>query len=391
MIDSLSKLVREAGTMYASRHYNAYHFLLGLSDREDGNGLEHHQSSDNRTPEKAYSEEQLTMVFSDLLAHEYTHSWNGKYRRPVGLATPDYATPMKGSMLWVYEGMTQYLGEVLSVRSGFATPEEFREALALSAANLDVKPGRTWRDLEDTAVSSSILRGSSREWSNWRRGQDYYQEGGLIWLDVDTTIRKLTGGRKSLNDFCALFLGKGGNTGPEVLPYDFDELVATLNQVAPNDWAGFLRDRLTSKAPHAPLEGITQSGYQLAYADKPSSCERAVLRRSGSIDAYFSLGIMARPDGTIVDVLLGSPAYKAGLGPGEKIIAVNGRAFSAAVLGLALKSANGTSQPIDFIVENTDYFRIVHLDYHDGEKYPVLQRVDNTPDVLSEILKPLAK
>jgi predicted metalloprotease with PDZ domain len=390
-IDALSKLVHEAGVMYASRHYNSYHFLLGLSDREEGNGLEHHQSSDNRTPEKAYSDEQLAALFADLLPHEYSHSWNGKYRRPVGLATPDYATPMKGSLLWVYEGMTQYLGEILAVRSGFATPEEFREALAYSAANLDVKAGRTWRDLEDTAVSSSILRGGSREWSNWRRGQDYYQEGALIWLDVDTTIRKLTNGQKSLNDFCALFLGKGGNTPPEVVPYDFDEVVATLNQVAPNDWAGFLRDRITSKAPHAPLEGITQAGYQLTYADKPTAYERAILGRSGTVDAYFSAGLLARSDGTISDVLFNSTAFRAGLGPSEKIIAVNGRAFSGPVLALALKAAKGTTQPIDLIVENTGYFRIVHLDYHDGEKYPVLKRIDNAPDVLSDILKPLAK
>ena len=390
-IEALSKLVNEAGTMYASRHYNSYHFLLGLSDREESNGLEHHQSSDNRTPEKAFADEQLAALFADLLPHEYTHSWNGKYRRPAGLATPDYATPMKGELLWVYEGMTQYLGEVLAVRSGFETPEELREALALSAANLDVKPGRTWRNLEDTAVSSSILRGGSREWSNWRRGQDYYQEGALIWLDVDTTIRKLTNGQKSLNDFCVLFLGKGGNTPPEVVPYDFDEVVATLNQVAPNDWAGFLRQRITSKAPHAPLEGITQAGYALTYAEKPSPYQRAVFGRSGAIDAYFSIGITARGDGNITDVLVGSPAYKAGLGPAEKIIAVNGRAFSGPVLALALRAAKGTSQPIDLIVENTGYFRIVHVDYHDGEKFPVLKRVDNTPDVLAEILKPLTR
>ena len=391
MLDSLSKLVREAGAMYASRHYDSYHFLLGLSDSEQSNGLEHHQSSDNRTPEHAFSDDSVAQLYADLLPHEYTHSWNGKYRRPIGLATPDYATPMKGNLLWVYEGMTEYLGQILAVRSGFDTPEQFRENLAFSAAELDVKPGRTWRDLEDTAVSSSILRGTSREWSNWRRGQDYYREGELIWLDVDTTIRKLTHGQKSLNDFCALFLGKGGNTPPEVVPYDFDELVATLNQVVPNDWAAFLRERLTSKAAHAPLEGITRSGYELTYSDGPSSYERALFGRGGVIDAYFSAGIFARHDGVISDVRVGSAAYKAGLGPDDKIIAVNGRAFSGPVLALALKSAKGTTQPIDLIVENTDYFRVVHLDYHEGAKYPVLKRIDNTPDVLSQILTPLTK
>ncbi len=391
MIESLSKLVHEAGAMYDSRHYNSYHFLLGLSDSEQGNGLEHHQSSDNRTPEHAYSDESLAPLFGDLLPHEYTHSWNGKYRRPAGLATPDYATPMQGSLLWVYEGMTQYLGEILSVRAGFVTPEQFKEALAYSAASLDVKAGRTWRNLEDTAVASSILRGGGREWSNWRRGQDYYAEGALIWLDVDTTIRKLTGDKKSLNDFCVLFLGKGGDTPPEVVPYTFDEVVATLSQVAPNDWAGFLRERVTTKAAHAPLEGITQGGYALVYSEKPSGYEQAIFGRNGGIDAYFSAGLMLRVDGTISDVLVGSAAYKAGLGPAEKIIAVNGRAFSGPVLVLAIKAAKGTSQPVDLIVENTGYFRIVHLDYHEGEKFPALKRVDGTPDVLGEILKPLAK
>lgn len=391
VIESLNKLVRETGAMYDSRHYNSYHFLLGLSDTEQSNGLEHHQSSDNRTPEHAFSDDAMAPLFADLLPHEYTHSWNGKYRRPEGLATPDYSTPMKGSLLWVYEGMTQYLGDILAVRVGLKTPEQFREDLALTAANLDAKPGRTWRDLEDTAVATSILRGGSRQWANWRRGQDYYPEGELIWLNVDTTIRKLTDNKKSLHDFCVLFLGKGGNTGPEVVPYTFDDVVATLNQVVPNDWAGFLRERLTSKAPHAPLGGITQSGYSLVYADKPTAYERLLYGRSGSVEEIFSTGLLMRSDGTITDVQVGSPAYKAGLGPDEKIIAVNGRAFSAPVMALALRAAAGTSQPIELIVENTDYFRTVHLDYHGGEKYPALKRIENTPDVLDDILKPLAK
>ena len=200
--------MREASTLYQSHHYETYHFILSLSDTVRSEGLEHHQSSDNGLPEHGLSDESLAMLDADLLPHEFTHSWNGKYRRPIGLATPDYATPMRGDLLWVYEGMTQYWGNVLATRSGLWTPEQFREALALTAANLDQKPGRTWRNLEDTAIAAQILRGNTQNYSNWRRSQDYYPEGELVWLDADTTIRQLTHGQKSLNDFCVKFLAR---------------------------------------------------------------------------------------------------------------------------------------------------------------------------------------
>ncbi len=219
---ALTQLVRETGPLFASRHYETYHFLLSLSDLIREEGLEHHQSSDNGIEEKGVSDPKLAVLNAELLPHEFTHSWNGKYRRPIGLATPDYATPQKGDLLWVYEGMTQYWGDVLAARSAFWTPESYREALAFSAARLDMKPGRTWRNLEDTAIAGQILRGGHSSWANWRRGQDYYAEGELVWLDADTTIRQLTHDKKSLNDFCLKFLAVGGNTPPKVVPYDFE-------------------------------------------------------------------------------------------------------------------------------------------------------------------------
>jgi predicted metalloprotease with PDZ domain len=386
---ALNNLVHEASAMYSSHHYNSYHFLLTLSDYAGGEGLEHHQSSDNGVDENGFADDQHALIEADLLCHEFTHSWNGKYRRPAGLATPDYATPMKGELLWVYEGMTQYLGNVLAARSGFRTPEQYREALAFSAAQLDNRPGRIWRNTEDTAIAASILRGDNPAWSNWRRGQDYYQEGELLWLDVDTTIRQLTHNKKSLHDFLVLFVGKGGNTGPMVVPYTFDDLVMLLNQVVPNDWANFLHERITSLSPHADLAGIEHGGYKLVYTDKPTSYERALLSRRGGYDGWFSAGLRVGRDGSIVDVRVNSAADQAKLFPGERIIAVNGRVFSPESFGDALKETKGSSAPVHVVVQSDTYVYSLDIEYHDGEKYPRLERVEGTPALLDDIIKPM--
>jgi len=388
-LTALNNLVHEAGAMYSSHHYNSYHFLLTLSDYAGGEGLEHHQSSDNGVGEKGYADDQHAVVEADLLPHEFTHSWNGKYRRPEGLATPDYTTPMRGDLLWVYEGMTQYLGDILAARSGFRTPEQYREALAYMAGTYDNRPGRNWRNTEDTAISASILRGGNPAWSNWRRGQDYYDEGELLWLDVDTTIRQLTHNQKSLHDFLVLFVGKGGDTGPMVVPYNFDELAKTLNEVVPNDWAGFLHERITTLNPHANLAGIEHGGYKVVYTDKPSSYERDALSMRSNIDAWFSAGLHLTHDGTIADVRVYSAADEAKLAPGEKVIGVNGRTFSADTFHDALKQAKGSTEPIHLIVQSDTYIYPIDLNYHDGEKYPALQRVEGTPALLDDIIKPM--
>jgi predicted metalloprotease with PDZ domain len=389
-IAAVNQLVRETAPLYASRHYETYHFLLSLSDVIREEGLEHHQSSDNGIEKAGVSDSKLAMMNADLLPHEFTHSWNGKYRRPEGLATPDYATPQKGDLLWVYEGMTQYWGDVLAARSAFWTPEVYREALAWSAARLDAKPGRTWRNLQDTAIAAQVLRGNHQNWGNWRRSQDYYAEGELIWLDADTTIRRLTHDQKSLNDFCVKFLSVGGNTPPKVLPYNFDEVVADLNAVAPFDWRGFLTERLESHAAHAPLSGIEHGGYRLTYGTDPTSFEDALLTKMKQVDAWFSAGMMVSETGNIGDVRMDSPAFQAGLGPGTKLVAVNGHAFTGDVLKQAIRGAKGKTEPLELIVSNDNEFRAVRLNYHDGEKYPRLERVQGTTDLLDEILKPLA-
>ena len=386
-----SNLVRETGALYKSRHYESYHFLVTASDQVAHFGLEHHQSSDDRVPEKTFVDPNLLLLSADLLPHEFTHSWNGKYRRPAGLATGNYEDPMIGNLLWVYEGLTDYLGNVLAARSHIETATDYRDYLADVAAQMDYRPGRTWRDLQDTATAAQLLYETSDEWDNWRRSTDYYSEGDLLWLDVDTTIRRLTDDKKSLNDFLAAFEGYGGNTPPKVVPYHFSDIVDGLNAVVPYDWAGFLKERLTSLSPHAPLGGIEHGGYKLIFADRPNAIMQADINAYGSMPEWWSIGINVSSDGHIEDVLVGSPADKAKLGPGMQIIAVNGRQFSGPLLSAAIQEAKGNELPIELIVVNTGTYRVVGLDYHGGLRFPHLQRVEGTPDLLDEILQPMTQ
>jgi predicted metalloprotease with PDZ domain len=391
-VENFSRLVRETGALYQSRHYGEYHFLVTLSDSVAHFGLEHHQSSDDRVAARTFIDPDQFVLAGDLLPHEFTHSWNGKYRRPAGLATSDYQKPMQGDLLWVYEGLTQYFGDVLSVRSGLWTPDQFRGMLADKAAKLDNWPGRTWRDLQDTATMAQVLYDTGGGWENWRRNVDFYPEGDLLWLDVDTTIRKLSGGKKSLNDFAAAFEGLGGNTPPKVVPYSFDDVVAALNAVQPNDWAAFLRQRLDSNAAGAPLGGIENGGYKLTYEPRPTPWSDMENTQSGSFDFWYSLGLHVDSGGILTDVLKDGPANKAGLGPGMRLVAVNQRSFTPALLRAAVNDAEGATGPqVELIVENADYFKVVKVDYHGGERYPVLERIAGAPDTLDDILQPLVK
>jgi predicted metalloprotease with PDZ domain len=390
-IADFDKLVRETGALYKSRHYGSYHFLVTLSDEVAHFGLEHHQSSDDRVPATTFTDDREFVLDGLLLPHEFTHSWNGKYRRPAGLATNNYQKPMEGDLLWVYEGLTEYLGDVLAARCGIWTAEQYKQRLSTIAAEYNNRPGRTWRDIQDTATSAQMFYSTGVGWDNWRLNVDYYDEGELIWLDVDTTIRKMTNGKKSIDDFIAKFHGLGGDTGPKVVPYTFDDVVAVLNDVAPNDWATFLRSRLDSNSSQAPMGGIENGGYKLTYTDKPNSWSTLEDQQSDSFDFWFSIGFHANKVGNISDVLKGGVSDKAGIGPGMKILAVNGRAYSPDVLKAAIHEAKDSGPAVELIVFNTGYYKVVKLDYHDGERYPLLERVSSVPDRLDDILKGAAK
>jgi predicted metalloprotease with PDZ domain len=384
------KLVAETGALFGARHYRHYDFLFTLSDQVGGHGLEHHESNDSSASERTLLDPDLHLIFADLLPHEFAHSWNGKYRRPAGLATRNYQQAMVGDLLWVYEGLTDYLGFLLAERSGLISLEQYREALAYTAAMLDYRPGRTWRPLADTARAVQILRMLGSQWSNWRRGLDYYPEGQLIWLEVDSIIRQQTHGQRSLDDFCRNF--EGGQSGPpRVVPYTFDDVVHALNDVAAYDWAGLLRDRVNSTSTHAPLGGIEGDGWKLVYSEQANEVEKAIEKHFKVADFSYSLGFIIDKDGKLDDVIVGSPAEKAGMGPAMKLIAVNGKKWSPAVLRDGLKSAQNTTAPIELLVENAQFFRTYAVDYHEGLRNPHLERVPSQPDLLGTVLTPLTK
>jgi len=379
VLRAMDRVVREAGTEYSSYHYNQYHFLVTRSDYAGGNGgLEHGQSTDIGMPKNAFSDNAHQIADAELFAHEFTHSWNGKYRRPVGLYQPNFATPVQSELLWIYEGMTQYLGNVIATRAGLNSQEQFRQMLALSAADLDYQTGRVWRTTEDTAIAVSLMRSNNAGWTNWRRGKAYYAEGELLWLDVDTLIRSLTANRRSLDDFEKLFLGKGGNTGPEILPYTLSEVIADLNQVAPHDWAGFFRDRVTSLQPHTDTEGIVRGGYQLVYTEHPSPVEQILSDPENPLyngeDFWYSLGLRIDQDGTLMDVRWSSPADKARLAPRQKVVTVGGMPYNAATLHKAITTAKTDRFPIRLTLRQEGEMISAEVDYHDGERFPSLVR-----------------
>jgi len=381
-------LIVQAGLLFGARHYRVYHFLFSLSDHVAHFGLEHHESNDSRVDERGLVDPRKRLLDAGLLPHEYVHSWNGKYRRPADLATPDYEKPMQTDLLWVYEGLTSYLGDVLSARSGIRTPAEFRDALAYIAADLDHRPGRTWRNLQDTADGVPSMQYAPPAWRAYRRPLDYYEEDVLTWLAADVVIQQQTKGAKSLDDFCKLFHG-GESTPPMVKTYTFDDVVNGLNQIAPYDWRNFWTRKLESHGSGAPLDGIEGSGWKLVYDDQRSDQVRAYEDDDSErvVNAAYSIGLWLKDDGLIVDTVEGMLAPRMGIGPGMRLIAVNGKKFNAEVLRDVLRAAKNNSAPIELLIENTDYYRTFKLDYHAGEKYPHLVRDESKNDLLGEIIK----
>ncbi len=385
LIASYQKLAAETGALFGARHYRGYHFLLTLSDHVAHFGLEHHESSDNRIPEWGLTDDDARPVYAGLLPHEMTHSWNGKYRRPAGLATGGFEKPMQGELLWVYEGLTTYLGNVLTARSGLRTPEQYRQELATDAAALDAAAGRQWRPLADTAVAAQVLYGARGGGRAARRSVDFYPEGDLIWLEADVTIRRLSQGRRSLDDFCRRFFG--GVTGPpEVKTYTLESLVADLNAVQPFDWRGFFEQRVYRVNPRAPLGGIQQSGWKLVYRAEPSAMQKKSEEATKRVDVRHSLGITLDQDAVISDVLPASPADRAGISPGGKLMAVNGRQFNAKWLRQSIRDAKDGTAPIELLIKDGEAYTVHRADCHTGERYPDLERDESKTDLLTAII-----
>ena len=371
-------LVQQAYKLYGSHHYTHYDFLFSVSDRLAGNGLEHHQSSEDGTSGDYFTDWAHSLADRDLLPHEYTHSWNGKFRRPADLWTANFNVPMRDSLLWVYEGQTQYWGYVLAARAGLWTKAQALDALAGVAAEYDHRIGRTWRQLEDTTNDPVIANRRPLSWRTWQRSEDYYSEGQLIWLDADTLIRERTNGAKSLDDFARAFFGI--NDGSFVtVTYTLDDVVRTLNGVLPYDWATFLRTRLDGHGPGAPLDGVARGGYRLVYTDAPTWAATAN-------DLTYSLGATVGDDGTLGRVLWDGPLFAAGLTFGAKVVAVNGVVFTPDGLRSAVTSAKGMTAPIELTVQTGDRIRTIRVAYHDGLRYPHFVRDEAVPARLDDIL-----
>ena len=383
-------LVAEAHALFGARHYRRYRFLCALSDHVFAIAIEHHESTDIRDKERSMLDPALALAMANTYAHEYAHSWNGKYRRPAGLATPDFQAPMATDMLWIYEGLTQYLGEVLATRAGLETAEQYREQLALDAANLDAQRGRDWRPLEDTATEAQLLYDTPIEGESWRRAVDFYPEGKLLWLEADAMVREKSGGRYTLDDFLKRFHG-GADTAPRVVPYTRDDVIAALNALAPFDWGAFFRDRVDRIAPHPPLGALAAHGWQLAWRDSSSEFDRSQQAYWNEIDLRHSIGLrVSNPEGMIRDVLAGGSAERAGIAPGMKLIAVNGRAWSRQVLLDAVR-ASARGGALELLLSNAEYFRNYALDYRGGERFPWLDPIAGHADLLSDVIRPHAR
>ncbi len=380
----LSRLIVEAGALFGDQAYGDYHFLLSLSDQVAHFGLEHHESSDDRVSESSLVDDDKRLLSATLLPHEYVHSWNGKYRRPADLATADFQAPMKTELLWVYEGLTQYLGWVLTARSGLYTGDQARDLLAGIAEWARLRGGRRWRSLADTATSAQLLYYARPDWSNLRRGVDYYDEGLLVWLDADVAIRKATAGKSSLDDFCRLFFG-GQNGSPALRPYDYQEVIATLGRVAPLDWDGFFRQRVRDVAAAPPLGGITGAGWHLAYQPKRTALAKTAEDVSEETDLSTSIGLSLAKSGAVLDVVPGGPADVARVAPASRLAAVNGRKYSPKVLRDALRTTAPGAR-VSLLLENGEFFSTLEVVVPEGERYAGLARTVGDEDLLSAIL-----
>lgn len=385
IIDVHRNLVVQADRLFGARHFDHYDFLVSVSDKLATAGIEHQRSSDNGVRSGYFTAWTTGFISKDLLAHEYVHSWNGKYRRPADLWTPNFNTPMRPGLLWVYEGQTQYWGYVLAARSGFVSRQQALDLIANTAASFDTRTGRNWRPLADTTLDPIIAARRSLPWQNWQRSEDYYSEGQLIWLDADTLIRQRTGGKRSLDDFARSFFGmRDGDWG--TLTYTRKDLTDALNKVLPFDWETFFANRVDRVAQSAPLDGLERGGYRLRYTDTPNAVWRDQEVRNRSANLLYSIGLSADASGKITYVQWDSPAFAAGLNTTLTITGVNGASFSVDRLRAAV--ASSPVKPVDLLIRSGDEYRTLRIDYNGGHRYPTLERIEGAPAYLDDILAP---
>ncbi|WP_298090759.1 peptidase M61, partial [uncultured Sphingomonas sp.] len=385
-IDAHKRLVDQAVKTFGAQHYDRYEFLLSITDQLGGIGLEHHRSSENGVTPGYFTDWDSGPGRRNLLPHEFTHSWDGKFRRGADLWTPDYSTPMRNSLLWVYEGQTQFWGYVLQARSGMVSKQDTLDMYASILGTYDLWEGRQWRPLIDTTNDPIISARRPKGWTSWQRSEDYYNEGLMVWMEVDAMLRQKSNGTKSIDDFARAFFGiRDGDWG--VVTYTFEDVARTLNAIVPYDWAGFLNQRLTETGQPAPINGFAMNGYKLVYTPEPTAFFKQQEKSRGA-DVSYSLGLVVANDGRISTVIWDSPAFKAGLDVGTEIEAINGQSYSAERLKAAIVTAKDSKTPIRLLVRNEDRFRDISIDYQDGPRYPRLQKVGTGEGGLDRLLMP---
>jgi predicted metalloprotease with PDZ domain len=381
------RLVQQAGLLFGTRMYRHYTWLVTLSDHVQHFGLEHHESSDDRVDENALADAPLREGLAELLAHEYVHSWNGKYRRPAGLLSPDYQQPMDGTLLWVYEGMTQFWGTVLPVRAGLISADSYHEMLASVASYFNLESGTHWRPLADTAVAAQLLSDAPAAWSGSRRDLDYYEASEFLWLSVDNELRRRSGGRATLDDYVRRFYAGAGGA-PALKPYVEQDIYTTLNGIAAADWRAIIHRHLDSLGPEVLLDALRGSGWQLTYTAQKNSYLETEQRARKVTHRQASLGVLLDEKAIVVETVEGGAAARAGMGPGMQLVAVNGRKFSAEVLDAALLEAQKTHKPLELLVESGDYYRTLNVPYFEGPRWPHLTRIEGQADLLTPVLAP---
>lgn len=385
-IDAHKRLVEQAAKTFGAQHYDKYNFLLSITDQLGGIGLEHHRSSENGVRPGYFIDWENSTATRNLLPHEFTHSWDGKFRRGADLWTPDFRMPMRDSLLWVYEGQTQFWGYVLQARSGIVSKQDTLDAYASILASYDNSRGRDWRPMIDTTNDPIISSRRPKGWTSWQRSEDYYNEGLMIWMEVDAMLRQQSGGTKSIDDFAKAFFGiRDGDWGE--VTYTFDDVAATLNRIQPYDWAGFLQKRLTETGQPAPIQGFAMNGYKLVFTPEPTSYFSKVEKLRGT-DTSYSLGLVVGKDGNVTSTIWGSPAFKAAIDVGTSIEAVNGRAYSGDVLKAAIVEAKTSKEPIHLLVKNGERYRDLAIDYHGGPRYPRLEKIGSGETGLDRLLTP---
>jgi predicted metalloprotease with PDZ domain len=389
-IEAHRNLVQQAYRLFRSQHFDHYDFLLALTDRMGGIGLEHHRSSENGVDGIYFTDWNRAASERDLLPHEMVHSWNGKFRRPADLWTPSFDTPMRGSLLWVYEGLTQYYGVVLAARSGLWSPDETRAALAMTAATYQYRVGREWRSVADTTNDPILSARRPTPWRSWLRNEDYYSEGLLVWLDADTLIRERTNGGRSLDDFARAFFGiQDGSWVP--VTYTFDDVVAALNEVLEQDWAAFFRARVNDVGTEPPLDGVTRGGYRLVFKEERSEFQREAEAYQRNADFGYSIGLSFGENGNVTAVQWDGPAFDHGVTVGTQVVAVNGVSYSNELLRRAITAAKTGSDPLELLLRSGDRYRTVTIDYREGLRFPHLERDTAAADRLGAILAPRSR